>query len=209
MNDLIFDIKCHIASKTEKTWYLMYRYDPEFRAYAMTQEGIKRFRLTFNWSCYTAGGLSGGKTEWYLFHLLHRESDENGEQPAVIQTNGTKKYYKFGLLHRSTDEPAIIWSDGDLSYYKNGKAHRDNDSFGNSQPSFIKTNRYYEYHFNGLLHRDGDLPAIDHIEVDSVFYYKNGMKHRDDDSYGKPQPSVIYKRSKITQYYKNNIQQFH
>jgi hypothetical protein len=33
---------------------------------------------------------------------------------------GTKRYYKNGELHRDGDEPAVIGSDGTIRYYKNG-----------------------------------------------------------------------------------------
>ena len=42
----------------------------------------------------------------------------NPYAPAVIYTNGKKKYYIEDKLHR-LDGPAIIWQDGDEQYYVN------------------------------------------------------------------------------------------
>ena len=46
--------------------------------------------------------------------------------------DGGREWYKDGKRHRDGDEPAIIESDGKLFYYKNGKQHR-----GNGLPAII------------------------------------------------------------------------
>ena len=41
-----------------------------------------------------------------------------------VDANGTKRWYKNGLLHRD-DGPAVIWSDGRQEWWKDGNWHRD------------------------------------------------------------------------------------
>jgi len=45
------------------------------------------------------------------------------DEPAIIYDNGTKYWYKDGLIHRDNNLPACIWSDGSYSFYKNGKKY--------------------------------------------------------------------------------------
>ncbi len=52
-----------------------------------------------------------------------RDETHNLNGPAQIYKNGTKKWYKNGLLHRE-DGPAIEWSDGDVYWYYENKLHR-------------------------------------------------------------------------------------
>jgi hypothetical protein len=47
---------------------------------------------------------------------LHRDND----QPAIIYSDGSKKWYQNGKLHRDNDQPAIIFADGSKIWYKNG-----------------------------------------------------------------------------------------
>ena len=54
---------------------------------------------------------------FYKNHRLHRDRDK----PAVIYSNGTRRYYKNGELHRDEDKPAVIYPNGRKRYYKNGK----------------------------------------------------------------------------------------
>jgi predicted lipoprotein with Yx(FWY)xxD motif len=42
--------------------------------------------------------------------------------PAIIRSDGTKKWYQKGELHR-LDGPAIIRSDGTKKWYQKGKLH--------------------------------------------------------------------------------------
>jgi len=49
--------------------------------------------------------------------ILHSFDDE----PAHVWNDGTKLWYKDGLIHRDDNLPARIWSDGSYSFYKNGK----------------------------------------------------------------------------------------
>ena len=67
--------------------------------------------------------------EWYKKGKLHRD----GDKPAIICHDGTRKWYKNGKLHRDGDEPAVIHHDGTKEWYKNGKLHRDGD-----EPAMIR-----------------------------------------------------------------------
>lgn len=42
----------------------------------------------------------------------------------AVFPSGTKKWYKYGKLHRE-DGPAIEWPDGSVSWYKEGYKHRE------------------------------------------------------------------------------------
>lgn len=53
---------------------------------------------------------------WYREGKLHRD----GDQPAIIYSNGDKLWRRHGKLHRDGDQPAIIWANGDKAWYKHG-----------------------------------------------------------------------------------------
>ncbi len=179
MLGLLLDIKCHIASFDETTWYLMYRYDPEFAIYARSDVGIRLYKKKFNNMTIT----ESNDQEWRLCGKLHRECDENGEsQPALICDNGTIEYYFGGMRHRNGDNPAVLCLNDTLFYFRNGKLHRDCDVDGNAQPAIMHNNFNYEleeYYQNGLLHRDDDRdgnPQPASIQPNSCKYcFKNGV----------------------------------
>ena len=103
--------------------------------------------------------------------------DKKRNKIIVIETNGTKFYYKEGKLHRD-DGPAVIYTDGSEFYYKDGKRHRDDG------PAVIWADGSEFYYKDDKLHRD-DGPAV--IRADgSEFYYKDDKLHRDDG------PAVIW-----------------
>ena len=55
-------------------------------------------------------------------YSLHSFNDE----PAIISSlTGDKYWYKEGKRHRDGDEPAVIRSDGYKAWYKEGKKHRE------------------------------------------------------------------------------------
>ena len=58
-------------------------------------------------------------TIYHIGKFIHKDEDF-----AVIYSNGSKRWYKAGLLHR-IDGPAVIHSDGRQIWYKWGKIHRD------------------------------------------------------------------------------------
>jgi hypothetical protein len=63
---------------------------------------------------------AGGKFDYDMYVVrngngeLHRD-----DGPAVICTDGTKKWYRNDKLHRE-DGPAVICTDGTLYWYRHG-----------------------------------------------------------------------------------------
>jgi hypothetical protein len=49
-----------------------------------------------------------GDQKWYVDGKLNRD----GDQPAIIRTNGVQLWYVDGKLHRDGDQPAVISSRG-------------------------------------------------------------------------------------------------
>jgi Ring finger domain len=90
-------------------------------------------------------------------------------------TDGTRRWYKNGQLHRDDDLPAWVWADGSKQWWKNGQLHRDGDL-----PAYEGADGSKYWYKNGQLHRDGDLPAW--VWADgSKSWYKNGQRHRNGD----------------------------
>lgn len=77
----------------------------------------------------------------------------------------------------------------------------------------ITTKFSYQWcHYKSLRHRSDDKPSgINHYKIDfgnpCLYYYKNDLKHRDDDKFGNPQPAVILSLGE-TEYFKNDIEFF-
>lgn len=213
LSDLVLDIKCYIASFDPEVWYQLYRYDPEFRTYSLTQDAIKIYKRLFN--IMTLRIVAGYTVQhWTLFGRLHRENnDQDVSLPAYYDGSKTIKYYYNGILHRDNKDgkslPAVIIVDdrdyivnlliGDennilprrvyfqYEHYKYGIKHRDPDENGNEQPSYHDF-LFTKYYKNGLLHRDADKPATTSINGECR-YYKNGQLHRDDKN-GKSRPAI-------------------
>ena len=55
-----------------------------------------------------------GTKHWYKDGILHRE-----DGPAVEYTDGTKQWYRDGKLHRE-DGPAVEWVNGATDWYLEG-----------------------------------------------------------------------------------------
>ena len=109
--------------------------------------------------------LPDGTKKWYKDGVLHRD---NG--PAVENTNlKIKRWYQNGLLHRDQDKPAVIEDGGRINmWYQNGLLHRNNG------PAVTLSNGNEEWYQNGLLHRVNG-PAISNRYNDKIRkYYKNG-----------------------------------
>ena len=71
---------------------------------------------------------------------LHRK----GDQPAVVDANGTTEWFKNGEEHRDNDKPTVITEDGTMEWWKDGVRHRDGD-----QPAIIWLDGYMEWYING------------------------------------------------------------
>jgi hypothetical protein len=136
--DLILDIKTIIASYDREVWYRLYRYDPEFRAYAMTPHAIARFIELF-----TVKTVYPDLTEYRLFGKLHRR-----DLPAMVCRNGDQYWYWRGSCHRDDDLPAAIHANGTQWWYQHGQRHR-----GNDLPAIIGTGGYRAWHQHGVYVR--------------------------------------------------------
>jgi hypothetical protein len=81
--------------------------------------------------------------------IIKQTRDENGElhsfndEPAIINSGGSKQWYKHGKIHRDNDLPAIIWSNGSKAWFQHGLRHRETDA------AYIDNNGYKEYGLNG------------------------------------------------------------
>ena len=165
--ELILDIKILIASFYEETWINMVLCDDEFKSYAYTNKGAKKFISLFtehdiepsNINCTKLFGrkhsiydepAAYGKDymAWYYQGQLHRDNDL-----YAMQEYGSQFWYYMGKLHRDNDLPACVNKKYQLWYYR-GKIHRDNDL-----PAYID-NGEKKWYLNGDLHRDNDLPAV-------------------------------------------------
>ncbi len=192
---LLLDIKCYIASFDESTWYLLYRYDPDFSVYAHSEEGCSVFKRIFNTMIINIFG----DQEWRLLNRIHREPINGIQLPAIIGKNDIiVAFYMYGKRHHNIDHPALIIKNVSKSYYKNDLVHRDDDIFGKSQPAVIYQNGSLEYYKYGKLHRNNDpetgesLPAKMDLQHGRISYYKNGVLCRDNDINNECMPAVIY-----------------
>ena len=86
----------------------------------------------------------------------------------IINSNGTKYWYKNGKRHRENDLPAIELKNGDKYWFKNDKRHRENDL-----PAIEYSNGTKYWYKNGERHRDNDKPAIE-LKNGNKFWHKNG-----------------------------------
>ncbi len=60
-----------------------------------------------------------GTRKWYQHGKLHRDGE-----PAVIRANGVSEWRQYGELHRDGG-PAMTGPDGMQVWYQNGKRHRE------------------------------------------------------------------------------------
>ena len=97
---------------------------------------------------------------------LHSYNDE----PAIIDSDGTKYWYKNGKIHRDNDLPAAINNDGYMAWYINGKPHRDND-----EPAVIHNNGYMSWYRNGIRHRETGAAIM--RSDGTKEYWLNGEQH--------------------------------
>src|SRR5258708_6492385 len=81
---------------------------------------------------------------------LHRE----GDQPAIIEPDGSQYWYVNGKLHRENDKPASIRSNGYIGWFYHGLLHRECDN-----PAVILKDTAQQWYHKGKLHREGDQPA--------------------------------------------------
>lgn len=87
--------------------------------------------------------------EYVLFNQLHR----GGDLPAVIWTDGTCEWYRYGKRHRDNDMPAIV-NPVCQTWCQNGTIHRNHDL-----PAMIAADGRQWWLQHGWLHRDNNRPA--------------------------------------------------
>ena len=75
------------------------------------------------------------------FYKENTEELHNPNGPAVIWSDGTKRFYLNGKLHNENG-PAIIYSDGAKYFYLNGKLHNENG------PAIIRPDGSKEFYLN-------------------------------------------------------------
>lgn len=102
---------------------------------------------------------------WRVNGELHNSND----RPALIRSDGMRKWFCRGKLHRDDDKPAVEMPNGDREWWQNNQRHRDGD-----QPAVIKLNGgHREWWQNDQLHRDGQMPAV--ISTTYTHWYQFGQ----------------------------------
>lgn len=92
LNNVILDIKIYMASFDQEAWIKMVLYDKEFKAYACTNIGMKKFIDIFHQVKYSGALL---KTTY----LFGKKVNINNKA-AVTSTNGYEEwYYNNEQLH--------------------------------------------------------------------------------------------------------------
>lgn len=107
-----------------------------------------------------------GKNE--IFFNRHGQMHRVGG-PALVLSNGIKKWYRNGVLHRE-DGPAAI-DRTSKEWWFQGKLHRVGD------PAVVRLG-HKEWWENGVRHRGGDFPAIMSKE-EGEQWWVNGKRHRE------------------------------
>ncbi len=79
-----------------------------------------------------------------FWHNERGKCHRDGDQPAVVQIDGTISWRKNGKHHRGSDKPAIIFFGGAMEWYKDGQLHREDD-----KPAIISPNGTMRWFKNG------------------------------------------------------------
>jgi hypothetical protein len=90
-----------------------------------------------------------GNMTYYYNGTIHRDGDE----PAYIGVDGTKKWYRFGMLHR-LGGPAVLLADSTQIWMIDGKV---SNLYG---PAIVTRDGYQLWLQQGLLQSTGDEPAL-------------------------------------------------
>lgn len=89
--------------------------------------------------------------------------------PAIIEPDGTQKFFYGGLLHRENG-PAILSADGRTQkFYIGGRLHREGG------PAIIDPIIGEYWYTRGVLHRSWKAPAVTHANGDTE-YWVHGAK---------------------------------
>jgi hypothetical protein len=153
-----FNHFCTVTEDQTKYTYLSYREisPAEFQQFIVTGESSIPIQL-HSIDDFPAVQKTDGTKVWYKNGIIDREENK----PAVISAYGVQQFYQNGVLHRN-DLPAEIHPNGTRKWFLNGKLQREND-----QPCIISVQKYnngkviitsYWYH-DFYLHREQN-PAI-------------------------------------------------
>lgn len=113
-----------------------------------------------------------------------------GDCPAIVELNGTMRWYANGILHRESKDswgysmPAIIRHNGEMEWWVNGVQHRVDG------PAELWEDGTHIWFYEGKVHRSNG-PAI--VLPDGThFWYTYGKRNRTEyDEYGRRLPAVI------------------
>src|SRR6185437_4571352 len=115
-------------------------------------------------------------------HLINTQLHSLHDQPAIVLENGTKMWYRRGVLHRDRDQPAVEDNvHGVKKWFRNGLLHRNKD-----RPAIVYSTGKKEWFSQGMRHRDGGRPAVEGAErrttsmkiVKTREWWVNGERHR-------------------------------
>lgn len=104
-------------------------------------------------------------------HMTTPDNEQSEARSPVEESNGTKRWYCNGVLHRE-DGPAIEWPDGAKSWYSHGKRHREDG------PAIEQRNGDKYWFSHGKMHRE-DGPAAEQRDGDK-YWFSHGKLHRED-----------------------------
>lgn len=110
---------------------------------------------------------ANGTLRWYKNGVCHRD-----HLPALVYADGTSAWLQEGKLHRDNDLPAVICADGHRQWYQRGQLER---SYG---PAII-----YGFHEQGPLNREkfrSNLRPDVYYPAGSMQWYQRGELHRGD-----------------------------
>jgi hypothetical protein len=221
LNPLILDIKIVIATKLARlpypedvnAWNTLMMYDEEFREYAHSKEGLRKYATTFVkfgpfslFSCdSTVIARKTGATR--IFGKLNSIMGL-----PILNNSKIKIYMRDGELHRDGsgaqslhdkhgDLPAIE-SDVASIWMKYGNIHRENDL-----PARIARNVKQWYRYD-LLHRDDFKPASilcddDGNEIEWSYWVRGSFKYME-----LADGSVIYTQSDTHSHKKYVVSQY-
>lgn len=129
LENLPWELIEKIAFDNPYTWKSMVLSIPFIHRIIPQERALKNFREEKDGKTYLRGTIYlhsfddkfAKKDEsenefWYKKGKIHRD----GDKPAIVCRNGTKKWYINGDLHRDDNKPAVIYEDGNQCWYING-----------------------------------------------------------------------------------------
>lgn len=167
---LLFELKSHILAitvalnsiypKSNDIWYLLYRYDDEFRKYAMTPAGKQKYvENAIEYVNSTIQVQLNEPThaqvkETKLFAKLHSINDEPAYKALLNNILLFEMWFYAGMYHREGDKPSKIDYIGKtLLWNIYDDFHRDND-----RPSIIYHNEIAWYDNGRHIRSNVELP---------------------------------------------------